>query len=188
MSIRPAAGGLARAAAAIDAVIDAIGRAVSWFSAAIVVLMVTIVVLRYGFDLGSVAVQEAVLYLHGAVFLLGAAWALKMNAHVRVDIFHQRWSPRAQAIAELIGTLLFLLPFCGLLVWLAWDYAASSWSIREASREPGGLPYVYVQKSLIPAAGVLLGVQGIAQALRAVMVIVGDRHARPSSAADGGSA
>jgi TRAP-type mannitol/chloroaromatic compound transport system permease small subunit len=188
MSGSPEVGGLARAATAIDAVIDAIGRAVSWFSAAVVVLMIAIVALRYGFDRGSVALQEAVLYLHSAVFLLGAAWALKMNAHVRVDIFYQRWSSRGKAIADLVGTVLFLLPFCGLLVWLSWDYAAASWAIHEGSREPGGLPYVYVLKSLIPAAGVLLIVQGIAQALRAVAVIGGGSAVRPSGNAHGGGA
>jgi TRAP-type mannitol/chloroaromatic compound transport system permease small subunit len=182
------AGVLTRVAGAIDTVIDVIGRAVSWLTAAVVVLMIVIVALRYGFDRGSVALQEAVLYLHSAVFLLGAAWALKMNAHVRVDIFHQRWSPRGKAIADLVGTVLFLLPFCGLLVWLSWDYAATSWSIREGSREPGGLPYVYVMKSLIPAAGVLLIVQGIAHTLRAVTVIAGGRVARPSGDAHGGGA
>lgn len=188
MSGAPAPAGLARVAGAIEAVIDLVGRAVSWLSAAVVVLMIVIVALRYGFDRGSVALQEAVLYLHSAVFLLGAAWALKMNAHVRVDIFHQRWSPRGQALADLVGAVCFLLPFCGLLVWLSWDYAASSWAIRESSREPGGLPYVYVMKSLVPAAGVLLIVQGIAQVLRALAVIGGGSAARRPGDAHGGGA
>lgn len=164
---------LRRLADRLDALIDGLGRALAWMTAAMVVLMLAIVVLRYGFGRGSVALQEAVLYLHGAVFLLGASWALTRNAHVRVDVLQQRWSARARAAAELAGTLLFLLPFCVLLVWLSWDYAARSWAIAEGSKEPGGLPWVYLFKSLIPAGGILLALAGLAQGLRAVAALRG---------------
>lgn len=162
-----------RIAAAIDAGIDALGRAVAWLTLAVVLLTFGVVVLRYVFGKGSIALQDLVLWLHGAVFLLGASYALRHDAHVRVDILYQRWSPRGRALADLIGTLVFLLPFCVLLVWVSADYVGRSWAIREGSRDAGGLPGLFIVKTLIPACGVLLGVQGIAVALRKLAVLRG---------------
>lgn len=162
-----------RIAAGIDAAIDALGRAVSWLTLAVVLLTFGVVVLRYAFDQGSLAVQDLVLWLHGAVFLVGASYALRHDAHVRVDILYQRWSPRGRAIADLIGTLVFLLPFCVLLVWVSADYVGRSWAIREGSKDAGGLPGLFLVKTLIPACGVLLGLQGIAVALRKIAVLRG---------------
>jgi TRAP-type mannitol/chloroaromatic compound transport system permease small subunit len=164
---------LERIAAGIDRAIDALGRAVSWLALAVVLLTFGVVVLRYAFDQGSLALQDLVLWLHGAVFLVGASYALRHDAHVRVDILYQRWSPRARAIADLFGTLVFLLPFCVLLVWVSADYVGRSWAIREGSKEIGGLPGLFLVKTLIPISGVLLGVQGIAVALRKITVLRG---------------
>ncbi|MFN7553020.1 MAG: TRAP transporter small permease subunit [Pseudomonadota bacterium] len=164
---------LERIASGIDAAIDALGRAVSWLTLAVVLLTFGVVVLRYAFDQGSIALQDLVLWLHGAVFLVGASYALRHDAHVRVDILYQRWSPRGRALADLVGTLVFLLPFCVLLVWVSADYVASSWAVREGSKDAGGLPGVFLVKTLIPACGVLLGVQGIALALRKLAVLRG---------------
>jgi TRAP-type mannitol/chloroaromatic compound transport system permease small subunit len=170
---------LDRIASGIDAAIDALGRAVSWLTLALVVLTFGVVVLRYAFDQGSIALQELVLWLHGAVFLLGASYALRHDAHVRVDILCQRWSPRGRALADLFGTLVFLLPFCVLLVSISADYVASSWAVREGSKDAGGLPGLFVVKTLIPLCGVLLGVQGTAVALRKLAVLRGASGAAP---------
>jgi TRAP-type mannitol/chloroaromatic compound transport system permease small subunit len=159
---------VSRLAASIERVVDAIGRAVSWLTLGIVLLTFAIVVLRYAFAGGSIALQESVLWLHSAVFLLGAAFALKRDQHVRVDIFYREFDPRRKALADLAGTLLFLLPVAGFLVLISYEYVASAWAIREASREPGGLPGVFLLKTLIPIAGVLLFVQGIALVLRQI--------------------
>lgn len=159
---------MSRLAASIERVVDAIGRAVSWLTLGIVLLTFAIVVLRYAFAGGSIALQESVLWLHSAVFLLGAAFALKRDQHVRVDIFYREFDPRRKALADLAGTLLFLLPVAGFLVLISYEYVASAWAIREASREPGGLPGVFLLKTLIPIAGVLLFVQGIALVLRQI--------------------
>jgi TRAP-type mannitol/chloroaromatic compound transport system permease small subunit len=164
---------LERIAGGIDAAIDALGRAVSWLTLAVVLLTFGVVVLRYVFGEGSIALQELVLWLHGAVFLLGASYALRHDAHVRVDLLYQRWSPRGRALADLAGTVLFLLPFCVLLAWVSADYVGRSWAIREGSKDAGGLPGVFLVKTLIPACGVLLGVQGIAVALRKVAILRG---------------
>ncbi len=133
---------------------------------AVVLLTFGLVVTRYGLDRGSIAIQELVLHLNAAAFLLGGAYALLRDAHVRVDIVQQRWSPRTQARVELAGLLLLLLPFCAALFWLSLDYVAVSWRLREGSREAGGLPGVYLVKSLIPIAIALLAVAGLGRALR----------------------
>jgi TRAP-type mannitol/chloroaromatic compound transport system permease small subunit len=162
-----------RIAASIDAGIDALGRAVSWLNLGVVGLTFGVVVMRYAFGEGSIAVQEAVLWLHGTVFMLGASYALRHDAHVRVDLLYQRWSPQGRARADLAGTVFFLLPFCVFLAWISADYVTSAWAVHEGSREAGGLPGVFVLKTLIPLAAVLLGVQGIAVALRKLALLRG---------------
>lgn len=154
-------------AARIGALNEGIGRVLSWLALMLVLLVFGLVAARYAFAVGSVAMQEAALWLHSLVFMLGAAFALKRDAHVRVDLVYQRLSPRARALAELIGTLFLLLPFCAFLCWISLDYVGLAWSLRESSREPGGLPGVYLLKALIPLAALLLGLQGIAQAIAA---------------------
>lgn len=163
---------LDRSARTLEALIEALGRAVAWLAVALVALMFGLVVARYAFGLGSVAAQELTLWLSSAVFLIGAAFALKRDAHVRVDIFYRGFSVRGRALVDFIGTALFLLPFAGLLLAVSYDYAAQSWAIGEGSREPGGLPAVYLLKSLIPLAALLLLIQGLAWLLRAIAVLI----------------
>ena len=112
--------GLARV---IDAVNARFGQACAWLTLFLVLGTAVVVVLRYGFGIGATALQEAVLYAHALVFMGAAAWVLQRNGHVRVDIFYQRFTPRYQALVEVLGTLLFLLPVCLFLGWASWDYA-----------------------------------------------------------------
>ncbi|MCC6560615.1 MAG: TRAP transporter small permease subunit [Xanthomonadales bacterium] len=158
---------LQAACARIDALNEWIGRALAWLTLLLVLLVFALVAARYAFSLGSIAAQETTLWLHSMVFLLGAAFTLKRDAHVRVDLVYQRLTPRGRALADLVGTLLLLLPFCAFLLWVSLDYVAMAWSVREGSREPGGLPGVFLLKTLIPIAAALLGLQGIAQAVAA---------------------
>jgi len=134
---------------------------VAWLSLAIVLLTFSIVVLRYGFNTGWIGLQEGVTYLHAAVFMIAAAWAFQADEHVRVDIFYRDRSPRHQAWVNLVGTLVFLVPFSVYLLIVAWDYVAPSWTAMESSREAGGLPFVYVLKSLILVLPALLLVQSV---------------------------
>ena len=134
-----------------------------------VALTFIIVLLRYGFNIGSVAVQESVTFLHAMVFLLGAAYTLRRDEHVRVDIFYQRFSERRQALVDVAGSLLFLVPSCFFIFWISLDYVGASWSIYEGSREAGGLPGVFLLKSLIPLTAVLLALQGLAFAARRLL-------------------
>ena len=136
-----------------------IGRGASWLILAMVLITFVIVLLRYGFNLGWVWLQESVTYLHAAVFMLAAAWTWQDDGHVRVDILYRGRSRRRQAWVNLLGTLLLLVPVCVYLLVIGWDYVAASWSLREGSRQANGLPLVYLLKSLILALPLLLLVQ-----------------------------
>lgn len=157
----------------LDAIAELTGRMVSWLTLVMVLVTVTVVVLRYGFNFGSIAIQESITYMHAAVFMLGAAYTLKHDAHVRVDIFYQQRTPRMQAWTDLLGTLLLLVPVCIYILISSIDYVATAWSIREGSREAGGLDLVFVLKTVIPVMAVLLLLQGISNALRNVLTIRG---------------
>jgi TRAP-type mannitol/chloroaromatic compound transport system permease small subunit len=176
------AGPLVRIADRIESAIDGIGRAVSWLAPLVVVLVFGLVAARYLFATSSVAAGELVLWLHAAAFLVGAAFALRRDAHVRVDVLRPRFGERGRAWVELVGTLAFLLPFALFLAWVSWPYVAAAWRIDEGSPEPGGLPNVWLLKALIPIAGVLLALQGLAIVARALAVL---RGAAPASQTGG---
>jgi TRAP-type mannitol/chloroaromatic compound transport system permease small subunit len=147
---------------AINGFTDATGRALSWLLLAMMLLNCLVVILRYGFDQGSIFLQESVSYLHASVFMLGAAYALKHGAHVRVDIFYRRFSPRSKAWIDSLGTIIFLIPLCGYLLMSSWQFVLQSWQIREISPEPGGIPAVFLLKTLIPLMAANLSLQALA--------------------------
>ena len=132
------------------------GKAAAWLTIVMVLLTFAIVILRYGFNLGWIWLQESVTYLHVTVFMVATAWTLQQDGHVRVDIFYTKMPDRKRAIVDLLGTALFLVPFCIFILVTAWPYVGSSWKLLEASREAGGLPLVYLLKSLILLMPVLL--------------------------------
>lgn len=163
---------LKRFADGIDCTNAAIARAAMWCALFMVIAEFAAVVMRYGFGVGSIALQEAVLYAQSALFLLGAAWTLQIGGHVRIDVFYAKAPPRQRAVVDLFGALVFLLPFAIALAILSIPYAARSWSVLEHSREASGLPFVYLLKSLIPLFAALIGLQGVSQALRATLVLI----------------
>jgi len=136
-----------------------IGRGVSWLTLAMVLLTFAVVVLRYGFNQGWIWLQESVTYLHATVFMVAAAWAYQTDDHVRVDIFFRDGSSRYKDGVNLAGTLLLLVPFSLFLLIIGWNYVAASWATTEASREAGGLPLVFLLKSLILIMPALLLLQ-----------------------------
>ena len=158
---------------ALERLSEVTGSVVAWLTVLMVIGTFVIVVLRYGFDLGWIAMQESIVWMHAAVFMLGAAYTLKRDEHVRVDIFYRRMSARRRALVDLAGTVVFLLPMAVFLTVSSWDYVATSWAIREASREAGGLPYPFVPilKSLIPATALMLTLQGVAILLGSVLTL-----------------
>jgi TRAP-type mannitol/chloroaromatic compound transport system permease small subunit len=143
------------------------GKSVAWLTLLMVALIFAIVVLRYGFNLGWIWLQESVTYLHVAVFSIAAAWTLQLDGHVRVDIFYTAMTNKHRALVNLAGTLIFLLPFCIFLLVIAWPYVASSWKLLETSREAGGLPLVFLLKSLIMILPALLLGQAVLNAIDA---------------------
>src|SRR5580704_10245095 len=164
-----------RVANAIDRAISAIGRAATWCCLYVVIAEFAVVVMRYALGIGSIKLQESVLYGHAGLFMLAAAWTLQVDGHVRVDIFYSSAKPRARALVDLIGALLLLLPFAAVLAVVSMLYVGRSWGILERSREASGLPFVYLLKTLIPLFAVLIGLQGVAQLLRAALVLAGPR-------------
>ena len=145
----------------IDLLNERVGRFVSWLVLALVLITFCIVVLRYLFDLSWVMMQESMIYLHSLVFMLGAAYTLKHEGHVRVDIIYQRCTPTVKAWIDLLGTLCLLLPVAGFILWSSWGYVMDSWDILEASRNSGGLPFVYLLKTCLLLMSGLLILQGL---------------------------
>lgn len=155
----------------LEQFIDWIGRSISWLTLAMVLVTFLVVVLRYVFNTGWIALQESISYFHSVVFLLGAAYTLKQNAHVRVDIFYDRLSETGKAWVDLLGHLFILMPVMIFILWVSWPYVTDAWRVKEGSREAGGLPGVYLLKSVILMMAGLLILQGIALILTAILKI-----------------
>ncbi len=135
------------------------GKVVSWLTLLMVLLTFIIVILRYGFNLGWIWLQESLTYLHVVVFTVVAAWTLQQDGHVRVDIFYAGMAEKNRARVDLLGSLLFLVPLCIFILVISWPYVTYSWKLLESSREAGGLPLVFLLKSLIMVMPALLLLQ-----------------------------
>ncbi|MCG8487539.1 MAG: TRAP transporter small permease subunit [Chromatiales bacterium] len=171
-----------RFAQGFDQINERLGQAISWLSLLMVLVTVTVVVLRYVFELGWIWLQESVTFMHAALFLVGAAYTLKHEGHVRVDIVYRKFTERGRAWVDLIGTLTLLLPVCLFIFFVSWDYVAKSWALYEGSREVGGLEGVFLLKSLILVMAVLLVLQGVSLAVRSLSLIL--NHGEESANGD----
>lgn len=156
----------------IDGINETIGKAVSWLTALLVVVVCYDVFTRYFMKNSLVAVQELQWHLFAIIFLLAAPFTLKHDKHVRVDVWYARRSPRTKAWVNFIGSLLLLIPFCVVVAYASWDFVSNSFAVRETSPDPGGLPARYLLKALIPFSMILLLFQGIAEMLRSLLVIL----------------
>ena len=157
----------------LDQFAELTGNVIAWLVLFMMLVTSLVVFMRYLLNTGSIALQESVIYMHGLVFLLGAAYALKRQAHVRVDILYQKFSPRTQALVDLLGTLLFLIPFAVFVTWVSIEYVSFSWALRESSPEPGGLPGVFLLKTLIPVMSITLLLQGLSELIRNALIVFG---------------
>ncbi len=158
---------------AVDWLNDHIGKTVSWVALLMVLVQFLVVGMRYVFGIGSVFLQESVIYMHGTLFMVGAAYTLLHDGHVRVDIFYREASARRKALVDLIGVFVFLLPV-SILVWIvAEPYVAQSWAIREGSKETSGIQGIFLLKSLILVFATLLPLQGLALAARSILTLSG---------------
>lgn len=156
----------------VDKLVNVLGRFVGWLTCLVVVLSFSIVLLRYGFSLGWIALQESVLYFHGLVFMIGSAYTLKYDDHVRVDIFYQHYPPLKKAWVNLFGAVCLALPICVFIYIVSVDYVLLSWQVLEQSKEPGGLPFVYLNKSMILLFVFTLTLQVLAEAARNLIFIL----------------
>ena len=156
---------------AIDRFTDSFGRLLAWLVVLMMLAMATVVLLRYGLQVGSIALQESITYMHAGLFMLGLAYTLKHNGHVRVDIFYRGNTTRYKNWVNLAGTIFFLVPFSGFLLFIGWDYVAASWSTMESSREAGGLPLVFALKSLILVLPALLLLQSWSTARQCISAL-----------------
>lgn len=164
---------ISRVSNAIDFADDIIGRTVSWLTLVMVVVTCAVVVARYFFNAGSIALQESVMFMHGVVFMLGIGYTLKEQGHVRVDVLHERLSERTRTIIDMFGNLLFLLPVAIFIFWTSLDYVGFAWSLKETSAQPGGLPGIYLLKTLIPLMAILLAAQGVSELLKGWIRLAG---------------
>ncbi|KLI68243.1 C4-dicarboxylate ABC transporter [Vibrio vulnificus CladeA-yb158] len=170
----------------IERLFNRFGDLLGWFSSVLFILLlanvVYDVVMRYVFNDVSIAFQEMEWHLFSAVFLLGIPFALKSGGHVRVDLFYERLSHRAQAIIDLLGTIFFLFPFCLLVAWFGIDFAKESYALGETSGDPGGLPYRWVIKAIIPLSFLFMAISGVGLLLHSLNKIVNPHlmHQSPS--------
>ena len=157
----------------LDRISTAIGHAASWLTLFMVLVTFVVVVMRYVFDAGLIWVQESVTWMHAAVFMLGAAYTLRDEEHVRVDVFYRNMNPRRRAWVDLVGVAIFLVPLCLFLAWNSYDFVTQSWRIREMSRESGGLPYPFVPllKSVVLLMPLAVAMQGVSLFLKSLTVL-----------------
>lgn len=171
--------------AAGDRLNDLIGAGIRWLTLAMVLVGAAGALLRYssrglGLSLNLTPWIELQWYMFSVIFLLGAAYGLRHDVHVRVDILYSRLSARTRAWIDLAGALLFLVPFSILMLWVSWPAVLGSWSIREVSPDPGGLAR-YPVKTLIIVSFVLLLLQAVSQIVKQVDVLRGvEPDARPA--------
>jgi len=158
---------------------ERIGRAVAWLTLLMVLIAFVVVILRYVYAIGWVWLQESYVWLHGIVFMLGAGYTLLHNAHVRVDVFYRPNSLQYKAIVDLLGSLLLLLPLVCIVAFVSYGYVFDSWLRLEESREAGGLPALFLLKTVILLFCMLIGLQGLSLAARSFLVLAGHPDFQP---------
>lgn len=157
----------------VDWLNERVGRVVAWLTLATVLICAVVVFLRYAFSIGFIWLQELYVWTYAVLFMVGAGYTLLHGGHVRVDIFYAAASRRKQAIVDLFGTLLFLLPWLAVIAWTSWPYVRASWSIGEASAQTGGMPGLYLLKTVLLIFCALLGLQALALLGRSILVLSG---------------
>lgn len=160
----------------IESITKLSGLVVSWLTLLMVLTTFLVVFLRYVFDYGLIAMQESIIYMHACIFLIGSAYTLQQNAHVRVDIIYHKLNDKNRAWVDLFGTIFFLAPTMLFIFIISWQYVTDSWNVLETSREAGGLPGVFLLKSVILIMAVLMILQGIANILASIQTINLAKH------------
>jgi len=161
---------LERTVQAISALQARIAQTCRWLTLGMVIATSAIIILRF-FDIGSVAIQDSVTYMHATLFMLTLAYTAQEGGHVRVDVFYRKLSIVNQAWVNLFGAIFFLLPFAVFVAFISWHAAAQSWAIQEGSINPGGLPFVYLLKTLPPLSGVLLSLYALSELAKQLLFV-----------------
>ncbi len=156
----------------IDNCSDKIGYLVGWLTTLMVLIVFYDTIMRYVFNKGNIALQELEWHLFAVVFLVGAAYTLKQDGHVRVDIIYMKLSKKTKAWIDFLGTFVFLIPFCIMVILSTKGFIINSWSVREVSPDPGGLGARYILKAMIPLGFSLLIIQGLSEAAKNLLVIM----------------
>lgn len=167
----------------VDGFTRGCAMAIRWLGLLMVLVTCLIVGLRYGSFIPFVAyisqdlidltmLQELVMYCHGALFMIGAAFTLQQDAHVRVDIFYRDWSVKKKNLVNRLGIIFFAIPFCVFTFFISFDLVINSWKVLETSQEPGGLPFVYLFKTLLLLMPLLVFIQCVAELLRTFLPVV----------------
>ncbi|HAZ99263.1 MAG TPA: C4-dicarboxylate ABC transporter permease [Halomonas sp.] len=158
---------------ALDRASEWFGRTLAWLIIIMMLIQFAIVLLRYMFSINSIFMQELVMYMHASVFMLAAAYTFRHDGHVRVDIFYRGMTPRRQALVNIFGILLLLIPVMLFIIASSYGYVANSWRILETSSDYGGIPAVFALKTLIPVFAVLMILQGLIEVVRNGYVFTG---------------
>lgn len=164
---------LAATARLINRVNDWLGKGIAWMTLLMVLTALVVVVLRYVFSIGYVWMQESYVWMHGLVFMLGAAYTLRHDGHVRVDLFYQKAGPKFRSWVNLLGTVFLLFPLLVLIAWAGTPYVMDSWDKLESSNQAGGLPGLFIVKTAIPVFCALMALQGLSMILRSVLELAG---------------
>jgi TRAP-type mannitol/chloroaromatic compound transport system permease small subunit len=157
----------------IDTINDWLGRTVAWLTLGCVLTCFAVVVLRYVFGLGFPWLQELYVWQHAAVFMAGAGYTMLHRGHVNVDVLYGRMSQRRRAWVDILGTLIFLFPWLAILAVTSAPFVLSSWDIREPSSTAGGMPGLYLLKSLLWLFCAVLFLQGLALIARRALFLAG---------------
>ncbi|WP_251358458.1 TRAP transporter small permease subunit [Kangiella sp. TOML190] len=157
----------------LDALIEWSGRVIAWLTLFMVLAVVLVLILRHGFSLSAIPLKESVTYMHALVFMLGAAYTLKHNGHVRVDVFYQKFTPRRKAWVEIFGFVFLLVPVCWFIYHYSVNTVALNWALKTGSNDPGGIPYLYLLMGLLLLLPISLFLQGLSNSLKNLLFLLG---------------
>lgn len=157
----------------VDAMNENIGIFTAWLTTLLVINVFYDTIMRYVFKKGHIALQEFEWHIFSVIFLVGAAYTLKHDGHVRVDIIYTKLSRKWQAWIDMVCSFTFLIPFCLIVIYATKIFVLDSWAVRETSPDPGGLPARYLLKAMIPFGFALLLAQGVSEAFKCLLFLCG---------------
>jgi len=169
----------------VDSINHLVGIAVAWLTVLMVINVFVVVVLRYVFSIGFVWLQELYVWSHAAVFLLGAGYTLLHEGHVRIDVIYRKSSVSYKSIVNILGIIIFAIPLLYLIFEKSWPLISRSWENLERSAEAGGMPGVFILKSLIAVFAILFGLQFFSLLIKSLNDLLwGSNASNPQSEAD----